>query len=84
MTPFPPFLFLIEQEILAELVRKQCFHYVGNSSTWEKEVKVLKFSQNENSEKKKNYLVLMEVFQKHQIVHTPESLEVIMTLKYLI
>lgn len=53
MTPFPPFLFLIEQEILAELVRKQCFHYVGNSSTWEKEVKVLKFSQNENSEKKK-------------------------------
>jgi len=27
---------LIDQEILADLVRKQNFHSMGNSNTWEK------------------------------------------------
>lgn len=35
VTPSPPF-FLIEQEILAELVRRHNFHSKGNSNTWEK------------------------------------------------
>lgn len=74
----PPF-FLIEQEISAELVRKQNFHSMGNSNTWEKSEGAEVFMEWKFRE---NIFGMMEVFHKCQIILTPESPKVIMTLKY--
>lgn len=77
----PPPFFLIEEEILAELVSKQNFHPMGSSNTWWKREGGEVFRDWKFQE---NIFGMVEVFHKCQIILTPENPKVIMTLKYSI